>query len=52
MAVQVNTTVTRRNRAALPVIAERVGEVGAAMWSAFFLVGADLLVSRASAVAR
>jgi radical SAM protein len=38
LPVQINTTVTRRNLAALPAIAERVGELGAAVWSAFFLV--------------
>jgi radical SAM protein len=38
LPVQINTTVTRRNVAALPAIAERVAELGAAMWSAFFLV--------------
>ncbi len=36
--VQINTTVTRHNLDALPAIAERVAELGAAVWSAFFLV--------------
>jgi radical SAM protein with 4Fe4S-binding SPASM domain len=38
MAVQVNTTVTRRNLATLPAIAARVADLGAAVWSVFFLV--------------
>ncbi len=38
ISVQINTTVTRSNLAVLPAIAELVGELGAAMWSAFFLV--------------
>ena len=38
LPVQINTTVTRRNLALLPAIARRVAELGAAMWSAFFLV--------------
>jgi radical SAM protein len=36
--VQINTTVTRRNLALLPLIADRVAALGAAMWSVFFLV--------------
>jgi radical SAM protein len=36
--VQINTTVTRHNLDALPAIAERVAELGASVWSAFFLV--------------
>ncbi len=36
--LQINTTVTRRNVESLPAIAELVAEVGAAVWSAFFLV--------------
>jgi radical SAM protein len=38
LPVQVNTTVTRRNLETLPAIADRVAELGAAVWSAFFLV--------------
>ena len=38
LPVQVNTTVTRRNRASLPALADLVGDLGAIMWSAFFLV--------------
>jgi radical SAM protein len=38
LPVQINTSVTRRNLTALPAIAERVAELGAAVWSAFFLV--------------
>jgi radical SAM protein len=38
LPVQVNTTVTRRNRASLPALAALVGDLGAVMWSVFFLV--------------
>lgn len=38
MEVQVNTTVCRQTVAELPAIAERVAEVGAVLWSLFFLV--------------
>lgn len=38
LPTQVNTTVTRRNWHLLPEIAARVADVGAATWSAFFLV--------------
>ena len=38
IAVQINTTVTRHSLELLPQIAERVAELGAAMWSVFFLV--------------
>jgi radical SAM protein len=38
MAVQINTTVTRRTVDSLPAIARVVRELGAAVWSAFFLV--------------
>jgi radical SAM protein len=46
LPVQINTTVTRRNLRSLPAIAERVGELGAAVWSDFFLV----TVGRAGAI--
>lgn len=36
--LQIGTSVTRRNLAALPAIAERVREAGARVWSLFFLV--------------
>lgn len=35
---QIQTTVTRRNMAQLPLIAERVAEVKGKMWSLFFLI--------------
>jgi radical SAM protein len=38
LPLQINTTVTRRNIAALPAIAAVVHALGAAVWSAFFLV--------------
>jgi len=38
LPVQINTTVTRRTRAQLPAMADIVGELGAVMWSVFFLV--------------
>jgi radical SAM protein len=38
LVVQINTTVTRHNVRLLDRIAERVEEIGAAVWSAFFLV--------------
>ncbi|MCK6555589.1 TIGR04053 family radical SAM/SPASM domain-containing protein [Candidatus Binatia bacterium] len=38
LPVQINTTVTRRTRAYLPAMAALVGELGAVMWSVFFLV--------------
>jgi len=38
LPVQINTTVTRRNLGELPALAARVAELGAVMWSAFFLV--------------
>jgi len=38
MAVQVNTTITRRNFHQIDAIAERLADQGIAMWSAFFLV--------------
>jgi radical SAM protein len=38
LPVQINTTATRRNLMLLPALAERVGELGAVMWSVFFLV--------------
>lgn len=38
LSLQVNTTVTRRNLGDLPAMAERVEELGAVLWSAFFLV--------------
>jgi radical SAM protein len=45
LPTQINTTISRRNVGTLPAIAERVAELGAAMWSAFFLVA----VGRANA---
>jgi radical SAM protein len=38
LPVQVNTTVTRHNIALLGAMAQLVGDLGAAMWSVFFLV--------------
>ena len=38
LPVQINTTVTRHNIADLDALAARVGELGAVMWSVFFLV--------------
>jgi radical SAM protein len=38
LPVQINTTVTRRNLVVLPQIADVVAQVGAVMWSVFFLV--------------
>lgn len=38
MPLQIGTSVTRRNLAELPAIADRVREVGARVWSLFFLV--------------
>ncbi len=38
LPVQINTTVTRRNLPSLPELAQVVGDLGAVMWSVFFLV--------------
>lgn len=38
LETQIQTTVTRRNMAQLPLIAERVAEVRGRMWSLFFLI--------------
>jgi radical SAM protein len=38
LPVQINTTVTRRNLSSLATLAQLVGELGAVMWSVFFLV--------------
>jgi radical SAM protein len=38
LPVQINTTVTRRNLPSLPELAQLVGDLGAVMWSVFFLV--------------
>lgn len=38
LPVQINTTVTRRTREQLPAMAALVRELGAVMWSVFFLV--------------
>lgn len=38
LPVQINTTVTRWTRAHLPAMAALVGDLGAVMWSVFFLV--------------
>ena len=38
LPLQINTTVTRYNRADLSVLAERLGHMGIVLWSVFFLV--------------
>jgi radical SAM protein with 4Fe4S-binding SPASM domain len=38
LPVQINTTVTRRNRELLPAVAALIEDLGATMWSVFFLV--------------
>ncbi len=38
LPLQINTTVTRHNRADLPALAERLGGMGIVLWSVFFLV--------------
>ena len=38
LPLQINTTVTRYNRADLPALAERLGHMGIVLWSVFFLV--------------
>ena len=38
LPIQINTTVTRHNRADLPALAECLGRMGIVLWSVFFLV--------------